>query len=390
MKIPKNTVSPSQLRTYGSADVRTEEQEADRGCPRRWKAKYVDRVKETEASYALSYGSMFHRVMERIVSANVDPHEAILEAIEPDASVEMIDELLADLETYLARPASDVDDMAVLGTEVDLRIPLYVDPEHGQVFIRTIIDWIGIDPDDLGVIHVKDYKSNRSPISGSDLAGDVQMRTYAWAVKQVAARWTSVPDPRVIVHLDLVKFRDYVYEYTADQLDAWHTWAVAMTRTILRDEAALPVLNSNCSSCIVRHDCPALLAAPKNSIAFAERGKKITDLEKGRRWRDEANASRLLLEKAVDAWDERFKATLKKDGPLVIDGRTYAMEPREINSVDVFAIARLLGTDFPKVATVSKAAIERSSLDESTKAQALSHFRSEFDGTKLTARKVEP
>lgn len=388
MKIPNNTISPSALRTYGSADIRTEDHEDDKGCPRRWKAKYVDGIKETEASYPLIYGSMFHRVMERIVAADCDPREAVLQAIGPDADLTMVDELLEDLEKYLARPSSETDDMATMGTELDLRHPLFEDKEHGEIHFRAILDWVGIDPDDSSTIHIKDYKSNRSPVSNDDLVGDVQLRGQAWLVRKLAARWTNVPNPRIIMHLDLVKFRDYTYEYSDDQLDAWETWAIAMVRTILRDDKATPVLNANCSSCIVRHDCPALLDAPKAAAKLAGRKLKADDLVKGRAWRDSANDMRLLLEKSVKAWDDDFAKRIAKDGPVTIGDKEYLLAPREVTKVNVFAIARALGDDFPRVATVSKAAIERSSLPESSKALALAQFTPEVDGQQLKSRKV--
>lgn len=389
MKIRNNTISPSQLRTYGSADVRTVDHEEDKGCPRRWKAKYVDGVKEDEKSYALEYGSMFHRAMERMVANDSDPREAVLDAIGPDASLEMVDELLADLETYLARPASETDDMAVMGTELDLKHPLFEDKEHGVIHFRAILDWVGMDPDDPSVIHIKDYKSNRSPVAGKDLVGDVQLRGQAWLVRKLAKRWTNVTNPRIIVHLDLVKFRDFQHEYSDDELDAWETWAQAMVRTILRDTKALPVLNANCSSCVVRDDCPALLAAPAAATKLASRNLDPDKLEAGRAWRDQANAARLMLEKAVKAWDERFLTQVDAAGVVTIGSKTYTLEPNYSTTVDVFAMARLLGSDFPKVATVSKSAIDRSSLDESTKSKALALFVSEVDGRKLTTRKAE-
>lgn len=389
MKIPKNTISPTSLRTYGSGDALTEDHEEDRGCRRRWKAKYVDGVKEEGFSYPLAYGSMFHRVMERIVSHGVDPREAVLSAIEPDATVEMVDELLADLEAYLARPADPMDDMAVLGTEVDLRFPLYVDDEHGEITFRAILDVLAMDPDDPSTIHVKDYKSNRSPISGSDLAGDVQLRGQAWLVRRLASRWTSEPHPRIVMHMDLVKYRDYVIEYTDDQLDAWETWAVAIVRTILRDEEAPPTLNPYCPSCPVQDTCPALADAPADALALAQALPDPEALAAGRQWRDEANRARLVLDKMVKAWDKTFEAQVRKAGEVEVLGTRYAIAPKDVTAVDVFAIARALGDDFPKVATVSKAAIDRSSLTESQKSVALSHFRTEVDGTRLSAHKVE-
>ncbi len=389
MKIPKNTISPTSLRTYGSGDALPDEHEEDRGCRRRWKAKYVDGVKEDGFSYPLAYGSLFHRVMERIVAHDADPREAVLDAIEPDATVEMVDELLADLEAYLSRPSDGFDDLAVLGTEVDLRHPLYDDPEHGPITFRAILDVLAVDPDDPSVIHVKDYKSNRSPISGSDLAGDVQLRGQAWLVRRHASRWTSEPNPRIVMHMDLVKYRDYVYEYSDDELDAWETWAIAIVRAILRDETAEPRLNAYCSSCPVRDDCPALAAAPADALALAKQGGfDLERLEAGRLWRDEANRARLALAKAVDAWDEEFAATIGKRGATVIGGKEYVMAPKDVTVIDVFAIARALGEDFPKIATVSKAGIERSSLTESQKATALSHFSTQVDGTRLSSRKA--
>ena len=43
-------------------------------------------------------------------------------------------------------------------------------------------------------------------------------------------------------------------------------------------------------------------------------------------------------------------------GAQVIDGKEYALVPKDVTFIDVFAIARALGEDFPKIATVSKAA----------------------------------
>lgn len=390
MKIPHNTISVSALRLYGSGGLRTDDHESDRGCPRRWKARYIDGHKDTELSRPLTYGSMLHRALEYMVANDVDPQEAILRAITPDVSPEMVDELIVDIERYLARPQSDFDDMATLGAEVDLKVPLYEDPEFGTIYIRAIIDHMGMDPNEPDVIHIKDYKSNRMPISNDDVVGDVQMRAYSWIVKQLADRWTDSSSPRVIANLDLVKFRNYQYEYTDDQLESWRMWAIAVCRTILRDEEAAPVVNAYCTSCPVRKDCPAFKGLP--DVGQSLLGKELLeglDLLEGRRWRDRANAVRLQLDKAVKAWDEEFIKKILEGGPVTLDDKTYTVEPSESQAVDVFAIYRLLGDDFPRIATVSKAAVDRSTLDESTKSQVLEHFGKEFSGSKLVARKAE-
>lgn len=388
MKIPKNTVSASMLRTYGSSDVRGDDHEDDRGCPRRWKAKYIDGLTE-EPSYALTYGSLVHRVLELIADDRYDPTQAVIEALGPEHSLEMVDELLNDIETYLARPSSPLDDMAVLGTEIDLRHEILNDPVHGKFEYRAILDWLAVDPEDPSVIHIRDYKSNRSPASIKDLVGDVQMRGQAWLVRKLARRWTNADNPRIISHMDLVKFRDYAYEYSDDELDAWETWAQAMIRTILLDDDATPVINSYCASCPVRDSCPALQNAPAKALAIvnARPAIDLKSVEEGRRWRDNANAARLALEKVVKAWDEDFAQLVRKKGPLAVSGLVWSVEPAQGTVADVEAIYQLLGEDIVRVATVSKAAVERSSLDESLKSQVLSCFKQEYSGTRITSQK---
>ena len=386
MKIPKNTVSPSQLRNYGVGSS-VDDLEDDKGCPRRWKARYVDGVVDDSESYPLTYGRLFHRVMENVMVNGVDPDTATRQAIDGDTTVEMVDELIKDIETYLARPSSDIDEMATLGTELDLRAVLYDDEDFGEVTFRAILDWVGVDPEEPNVIHVRDYKSNRSPISFDDLRGDIQTRGQAWMSRAVSARWSKASKVRIVSHLDLVKFRDYVIEYTDAELDAWAIWAEARVRTILRDEEAKPLLNTHCPSCPVRDTCPALLAAPFKAERLAK-GPSLEGLEEGMKWRTSANQMRLLLDKAVKAWDVTFKRDVARAGVLEVGGKRYTMAPAERNEVDVFAMARLLGDDFPKVASVSMAAVERATLDESTRSQAMALFRKMPSGTKLTQTKT--
>lgn len=372
MKIPDGpsgvpTLSASQFRMYGAGGFRLDDQEPVKGCPRLYKARYVEHRLPVEARpYALRYGSLLHSVLFLMEEEGLTPDEAMAKAFEPDMPQEMWTELRADIGAYLERGASPMDRFGTLAVEAELEALLYVDEVYGPVMYRGFLDWLGLDLEIPNVLHVVDYKSNRQPPKVADLLGDVQMRGYHWLAEQNAEQWFDGP-VRVIVHLDAVKFREVEVAYTREQIEDWHSWAVAVARKILRDEEAPAILNDGCAWCPVRYDCPAFETLPTLGREIAEAGKTFVDPGQSAladpvqrlRWRDEANRARLLLEKAVKAADDEWKASAWREGRIVIGDQEFVLEPEFKDAIDMRGLHRALGSDtFYAIATTSKSKIE--------------------------------
>lgn len=395
MKIPDGpsgfpTLSATQFRTYGAGGFRLDDQEPVKGCPRLYKARYIEHRTDTgQRADALRYGSFLHDVLFRMEQDGLTPDEALAAAFEPDMPQEFWTEARADLDRYLERGATPSDRFGTLQVEAHLEALLYVDEDFGPIWLRGFLDWLGIDLEVPDVLHGVDYKSNRSPARYEDLLGDVQLRGYHWLIAQNASKWTT-RTPKVVMHLDLIKYRDMEVVYSDEQIEDWHSWAVAVARKILRDEEAAPVLNEGCAWCPVRYDCPAYEALP-DAAGLLVALPTFADLDRKVQWRDSVNLMRLLLEKAVKKVDEEVAAQVRVDGEVLAAGDRFAMEPDFAWKVDVRALHRALGDAFYGVVSTSKTAIERATKDMGT--ADLGPIRACIDrvpvGMKMTRRKVE-
>lgn len=393
MQIPvtdgRMTVSPSQMRTYGAGGFALDEQETTRGCPRRYKAKYVDGVDSEEESYALKYGTFFHHVMERLEDGET-PEEAVVNAFPVDGDPAMLTEIREDLERYLQRPSNPMDLYATLQTELMLSALLYVDEEYGEVWIRGGIDKLAVDHETPGVVHVVDYKTNRFPPSIEAVRGDVQLKTYHYLVKQNAEALGLPRNVRVVVHLDAVKYREVSVSYSDDDIEDWRTWAEAVSRTILRDDEANPVINPGCDWCPVQDTCPAFQSLPTVATDLLEREGTITDPEVRQRWRDAANDVRLLLEKKVKRIDAEFNAQAEREGGLVVGDTQWTVKPRFVVEVDKKALHRALGNDFYGVVNVVRGRVNDlvKNWGSAELAEVDAAFTSVADGTKIERKKI--
>lgn len=394
MQIPagpngKPTLSASQFRTYGTGSFSLEETELPKGCPRKYWAKYVERaeVKE-EFSYPLQYGSLFHKILQHMDEDQMDPDEALAAAFDPSLPYEMWQEARADLDGYLARGSVPWDRFATLGTELDLTMHLYDDEEFGPTYYRGFIDWVGVDPEQPSVIHMVDYKTNRSPAKASDLDGDVQCLGYNGLILANADMFVQAGSPRVVTHLDLVKFRDVEVAYSRQAVDEWKDWAIAMARKIWRDEEHEPVLNTMCSSCPIRYDCPAYEGMPMEAQALAGQLAGLQDPEARYAWRERANQLRLTLEKSVKAVDEEFKAYAVQHGELIVGGKRFAQELEYGNQIDLRRLHQLTGDQFYSIAGASKTALEKfaKSVDPSLGAEVMACLSRVPTGSKVAIK----
>lgn len=395
MKIPHNdvtggpTMSASQLRTYGAGGFRLDEQESVRGCPRLWKAKYVEHRVHESRSDPLAYGSMMHDVLFRLEQEDLTPEEALERCFPVDLDPSFWVEARKDLTAYLERGASPVDRYATVAVESHLTALLYVDEEYGSIYWQGYIDWIGVDPDTPNVLHVVDYKTNRQPPSLADVLGDAQMKSYHWLAAQNAGKY-GMTNPRVVVHLDAIKWREVEVAFTDQEIEDWHSWAVAVVRKILRDEEAKPVVNPGCAWCPVKDDCPAFAALPAQAADLAKALKGIEDPVKRLAWRDAANGIRLLLEKSVKQIDIDFADLARSQGLVTVGQTEYALEPDWRTEIDLRSLHRAMGEEFYDVISTSKTKIEDKTADWDTASvapvkQAISRVPA---GTKVVRREV--
>lgn len=363
MRIPDGssgfpTVSASQLRVYGAGADKLDSHEVSRGCPALYKARYVDRTVKNVTHPRFAYGTYWHKIMELMESGQT-PDEAIVSAFPADGDPAMITEARSDMVRYLERAATPADLYGALATEQDLSAMLYEDEEFGPVYWRSIIDWVGVDLDDPRTLHGVDYKTNQFPPSVEQVAGDVQLKGYAWTLKQCSEKF-GIPTNRVrvVMHLDAIKWREIEAFYSDADLEDWHDWAVAVCRTILRDDTAKPIVNPGCSECPIRSDCPAFQALPDKAVAMAHGIRDIPDAAQRLAWRDAANSVRLLLEKEVAAIDAEFKAVALHRGSYAVGSTVYESAQEWKDSWDLPRLHSVLGDDFYKVVNPVKKRIQ--------------------------------
>ena len=169
MQIPKGpnghpTVSATQLRTYGAGGFLLDQQEQEQGCPRLYKAKYIEkRVPKTDRAYPLVYGAFVHDALFLMEEEDVTPDEALERACPVDGDPARFAVARKDLTAYLERGASPVDRFATIAVETELTALLFVDDEYGPIYWRGFLDWLGLDPDLPNTLHFVDYKTDRTP-----------------------------------------------------------------------------------------------------------------------------------------------------------------------------------------------------------------------------------
>ena len=385
------TVSISQLRTYGAGGEYIEGQEDDRGCPRLYRAKYVDRTVPRQVTYPLAYGTFVHQVLYLIEGDGLTPQEAIEASFGPGDDPAMLTEIRADLDRYLSRGATPSDVYATIGTEVELDAVLFHLADGTPLMFRGIIDRLMVDPEDPGTVHVVDYKTNRFPPSTADVEGDMQLKSYAWLVlRNLGELGISHTSPRVVVHLDAIKWGEIEVTYGPDVLDDWHTWACAVVRGIVDDEDAEPVINPGCGYCPIRWDCPAYTSLPATAAGLAGALPGIDDLEARVAWRDAASKVRLLLEKAVAEIDAGLAAQALTSGEFTVGESTWSARERWSDLWDLSALHGLLGDRFYRVVNVVKSRVAEECRDDPSLAAQADACRSRIArGVQVVRRKAD-
>jgi hypothetical protein len=251
---------------------------------------------------------------------------------------------------------------------------------------------IGIDLEFPNVLHSLDYKTNRQPPKTEDLKGDVQLRGYDWLLRKNYERWLKQP-PRIVTHLDVIKYRDMENDYSDPDIEDWESWAIAVARKIWRDEEALPILNEGCAFCFVQDTCPAFNALPSLAEAVAVEGSALTDPVKRLAWMDKANSLRLLLEKSVTKMADEFKAKALVSGKVIVGDDTFEAMPAYKDEVNLRRLHDLLSEDkFYEAISASKTSVQKvlKGMDVSERAEIeAATIEKVVSGTKVVRTKAK-
>jgi hypothetical protein len=382
-------VSVSQWRTYGAADLVLDEHEEPRGCPRQYHRRYVLKdIPPRVRNQAARAGTLLHEALHYMEEHDTGPEEAIAAVWNPRLPPETFAELKEVLLSYLDR-GGPMNRYATLGNELDLVTELYVDDEFGPVMFRAIIDWIGLDLDDQALLHIVDYKSNMAVPNRSEARRSVQLKGYNWMIFQLWDRWLRGQPKRAVIHLDALRWKDIVVRFTAEELEEWHAWAVAVTRRMLRETEWAPRLNEGCAWCPVKDDCPEWLGLPGHGESVLMRATPETPEEVFTRMREFQRVAK-LLDTGAKELAARLEAETEKVGQLMLPGETWAHDTKWENETDWESLQRILGDRVWEVAGKgSKAAIERAvkGLDPSTRARALTCLDRVPNGMAVTKKK---
>lgn len=387
-------VSITQLRRYGAVDLATggeDVAEAVRGCPRAYALTYGNGPVIELPSRPAELGKVLHRALAYMEDNTCGPEEALGEVWPPTLGALDFADVRRILDSYISRGGAMVT-YAALGAELDLVTELYVDSVHGSVQFRGIVDWLGVDPRDSGVLHVVDWKSAARPIARDSLRGDVQLMGYVWLVIEWWKQQHGRAPDRVVAHFDALRYSDVDIEYTRHELDLWHEWACAMVRTILRDDNPQPIPNDGCGRCPVRHGCPAWQSLPERGESMLVRLMGADPSKLGDRYLQGAQVLR-SLEKLVGEQKAALDAEAHARGSLVVGDEEWRVASGTKTVANVIDLTYLLLPDYPSAfetaVTATRASVERAAagLEPSLGSQVVNCVQSIESGQRISRKK---
>lgn len=346
----KPCLHTSHIRSYGAGGFKLGEMEQVRGCPAQYRARYVKHEITSKLSNdSMLKGSVLHDALFRMEEHSIGPEEALKLAWIPELPMTAFGSCVDDLNKYLERSGQ----YSTLQVEVELYAPLYEDEEFGEIWFGGRIDKFDVDPEEENLLHVIDYKSNNWPPTLEDVKGDIQLKGYSWLVSQNWQQFMS-QKPRIIAHLDAIKFRDVEWEFEDSDLEEWREWASSIASKILRDEEAEPILNPGCTWCPIKLDCKKFRQLPGRGTTMLEK-KNVSDINKLLAWLDEAKDTVKKLKSGIDDVEEILKDKIVSDGEVIANKLRYYMENGNKTETNLRKLHDILGDKFYSVAKVNKA-----------------------------------
>lgn len=273
-------------------------------CPLSYRLHYIEK-KQAEPGLPLRFGKTIHAVLERLIKEVVDDErtgtlseeraiELYREAwgAERLTGMDVFAEGLAILRRFIAEQGV-VDHRDVLAIEKEFRLP--VGPFEVLGFIDRV-DWL-----DDETVEVIDYKTNHQLFTRDEVDTSLQMSLYEVAVRRL---WPWAKK----VKLTFWMLRHGVRQQTT-RTEEQLADALAYVETLGRQtETATEYparLNTNCSYCDHRKQCPAYAEALKGKREFIV--EDLADLEGVAREREEV----ARLAKALYARKEELEDILK-------------------------------------------------------------------------------
>ena len=291
-------------------------------CPLSYRLHYIEK-KQAEPGLPLRFGKTIHAVLERLIKEVVDDErtgplseeraiELYREAwgAERLTGMDVFAEGLAILRRFIAEQGV-VDHRDVLAIEKEFRLP--VGPFEVLGFIDRV-DWI-----DDETVEVIDYKTNHQLFTREEVDTSLQMSLYEVAVRRL---WPWAKK----VKLTFWMLRHGVRQETT-RTEEQLADALAYVETLGRQTetaTAYPArLNTNCSYCDHRKQCPAYADALKGKREFIV--EDLADLEGVAREREEVARLAKALYARKEELDDILKAQLKERDELVLGGVRYRM-----------------------------------------------------------------
>jgi RecB family exonuclease len=291
-------------------------------CPLSYRLHYIEK-QQAEPGLPLRFGKTIHAVLERLIKEVVDDErtgtlseeraiELYREAwgAEQLTGMDVFAEGLAILRRFIAEQGV-VDHRDVLAIEKEFRLP--VGPFEVLGFIDRV-DWI-----DDETVEVIDYKTNHQLFTRDEVDTSLQMSLYEVAVRRLWPWATKVKLTFWMLRHGVRQVTTRTEEQLAD--------ALAYVETLGRQTetaTAYPArLNTNCSYCDHRKQCPAYADALKGKREFIV--EDLADLEGVAREREEVARLAKALYARKEELDDILRAQLKERDELVLGGARYRM-----------------------------------------------------------------
>lgn len=202
-------------------------------------------------SYASEYGHMVHDAIEIAEKTNCSNQEAI-DAVWPKYQHWMepsdIDRMEDDLNTWRERRYPG---WRLVGTEVELKMPLFKLEDGTWIYFRARIDAIYQRIDAPDVFMTRDWKSSRWARTEKEVHEDLQQWSY-----------------NLVFHYNYPECRDLTQLYDQlrhgppiptrknnEQREQIRKWLILQVKAILKDTTLKPTRNDMCHFCPLVMDC---------------------------------------------------------------------------------------------------------------------------------------
>ena len=325
-------------------------------CPLSYKLHYLDQH-EAGDSVPLAFGSAVHAALEHLVREHLAEERVGPLCAERAASLwqtAWAESGLAGLSLFreglalvhrFVREQGVLDHLDVLAVEQEFRITV------GGFEVLGYLD--RVDRIDDETVEVVDYKTNRQLFTRDELDGSLQMSLYQLAAQSL---WPWAKK----VRLTFWMLRHGVQqrtERTTEDLEATRRY-VGTIGAAIEEASDYPArLNSNCSWCDHKQQCPAYAEAlaGKRDIVCEDEG----DLEAVAREREQVTSLAKILYGRKSELERVLKSHLKEQDELVLGGMRYGMATTRKRAYPLAPTLAVLGraSDLSTAALLERVAV---------------------------------